>query len=116
MLSNDDMKTITIPTETEICRLTDLLMSVDNGSASLEYVLERIRRCINEYMAFDAIITVVGDLMRGATNDENLYNQIMLNWVGLLTTIYHYILQADLQLPVDRIVLNGNDLSLIADG
>lgn len=105
-----------IPTEYEIQALNKLYMSLDNTEMHLEYMLEKMRMGVNEYMLVDGIMNMFGDLMLDRTHDPDMYNKLMTEWLKLVIKIHYYIVTADMQLPITEFKLQRNDICVLTEG
>lgn len=91
-------------------------MTFDNSELSIEYCLEKVRMCINEYMLPPDILPRLSDTMLGVAQDRELYNQLMSKWNALLLNIFFYIVSGDIQLPILEIKLKFHDLVMVTEG
>lgn len=91
-------------------------MTFDNSQLSIEYCLEHVRMCINEYMLPPDILPRLSDLMLGVAQDKELHNQLMIKWSALLLNIFFYIVSGDMQLPILEIKLKFHDIVMVTEG
>ena len=100
-----------IPGGHEVPKINKLFMGTVNAELDADYVFEKIRNGINQYMDIPTMSRMLEDVMLDATKgDGEMMQAFMPLWINLVVKIHYYIITEDIMLPFIEIKLEHNDI------
>ena len=102
-----------IPGDKDIIAINKYFMGTSNPEIDIDYVLDKIRRAINEYMDIPTMVAMVSDTMLGVTTDTAMVQAFMTNWLRIIIRLQYYIVKEDIMLPFIEIKLQYNDICAV---
>lgn len=95
----------------DVPKINKILMGTVNAELDADYVLEKIRHGINQYMDMQTMAGMLEDTMLSVTNgDGEMIRALMSLWINIVVKLHYYIITEDIMLPFTEIRLQYNDI------